>query len=90
MIDVKQAVKIAHAYIIDLYGEANLPGLMLEETELSDEHKYWMITFGFDTDRKTVPDTSFFRPTPLFIRDYKIIKIEAETGEVESMMIRQL
>jgi hypothetical protein len=48
----KEAVLIAHRYLIDLYGLESLKELLLEELELSEDEMTWEVTFGFDTGRK--------------------------------------
>ncbi len=50
--------------------------ISIEEIELSSDEKYWLITLGH-------PRT-FFVPA----KDYKKIKVDAETGEVISMKMR--
>jgi hypothetical protein len=98
MIDVKSAVKIARDYLTDFYPEG-LSNLMLEEVELSNDEQYWLITFGFDTDRlaaepladvltKVRPAADYLRPK--YVRDYKIIKLRAEDGKPVSMKIREV
>ena len=72
----------------------SLPGLFgyqikelrLEEVELSEDRKYWLITLGFIANT-TGEEESFFSKKE---RDYKVFKVNAETGEVESIKIREL
>ena len=84
MIDVKQAVKIASDFFTNLYGqELSLSGIQLEEVELTEDGKYWLITLGY-------PSAS---TNPLLIQNrkvYKVFQINAETGEVQSMKIREV
>ncbi len=93
MIDVKQAVKIARDYITNLFDQP-LRELQLEEVQLSDDDKYWLITFGYDTDRMPALEygrSGDFTPVkPQYIRDYKIVTVDAETGKPISMKIREL
>ncbi len=52
-IHLKAAVNAAHSYLIsiqDLIGE-QLKNLRLEEVELSEDKKFWLITLGFDGDK---------------------------------------
>jgi hypothetical protein len=91
MIDVKQAIQIARHYILDLYEPQTLQGPLLEEVERSDDEQYWLVTFGFDTDRLTLESSrgiSIPIVRPKYVREYKTIKVRAETGDVESMKIR--
>ena len=48
MIDIKEAVKKAHEYITNIYPGDNFKNLYLEEVELSEDEKFWLVTFGFD------------------------------------------
>lgn len=93
-IDVKHAVASAVAFIQKVYG--NLPGLLLEEVEMTEDGAHWLITLGFD---QPVPQTEFQKeisgtkygviPNPTR-RVYKLIKVDAATGEAVSMKIRQV
>jgi hypothetical protein len=71
--------------------------LRLEEVELSEDKKFWFVTLGFErpvVQRKN--SLSELMPAPAlppdykYEREYKIFKIDAETGEVQSMKIREL
>ncbi len=94
-IDVKAAVIAAKGYlqsIRDLLGEFR--EVRLEEVELSEDKRFWLVTLGFDRPVKTL--ASEFFPTvsdsvPSAIkREYKLIKVDSETGEVQSMKIREV
>ncbi|MGK7938792.1 MAG: hypothetical protein AB4062_01240 [Crocosphaera sp.] len=92
-IDVRQAVSQAKNHlnqIIDLFGKVN--DIRLEELELSSDKKSWLITLGFLFDsptyqQKNLPD---LLKTTMKIRDYKVVEIDAETGELKSIKIREL
>lgn len=93
MIDVKQAVSSASEFFKNLYDVSNLDELMLEEVAVSDDERYWFVTFGFShLQRRLQPPESHpldiiktYRP----VRTYKVIKVNAETGQVRSMKIRE-
>lgn len=92
MVDVKSAIAEArssfHAFLEE---EQPLENVRLEEVELSEDEKYWMITLGYDT---------FYRPYEVQNmllssadlqtrkREYKLFRVNAENGIVESMKIR--
>ncbi|WP_107671432.1 hypothetical protein [Cyanothece sp. BG0011] len=92
-IDVRQAVSKAKNHlnqIIDLFGNVN--DIRLEEIELSSDKKSWLITLGFLFDppidqQKNLPNVL---KTAMNIREYKIVEIDAETGELKSIKIREL
>ncbi len=87
-IDVRAAVLAAKNYIQSLPGllEYKVQDLRLEEVEFSEDRKYWLITLGFIANT-TGEEESFFSKKE---RDYKVFKVNAETGKVESMKIREL
>ena len=89
MIDVKSAVKIALTFIGDMYASDNLSDIRLEEVEPVEEknREYWYVTIGFEP-----PSTASAIAKTLgerHIRDYKIVKIDANNGEVNGMVIRE-
>jgi hypothetical protein len=92
IIDVKQAVFIAwnHIQSFDEQIGAPLQDLLLEEFELTDDRKFWLITLGFNHQIQPVENPLGINLLPREERKYKIIKVSAETGEVESMKIREL
>jgi len=88
-IGLPEAVETAREYMLKAYGR-NLEGLQLEETEISDDDSHWLITLGFLRD---APNTSgVFAVTPYrsIERVYKVVTIDARTGDVKSMKIREL
>lgn len=98
-INVKEAVRIAVEYVRELYAPEQLDDLRLEEVELSDDGKHWFITLGFAApelkrqQRQPEPPggsvLSLLRPQTLE-REYKVVKINARSGDVQSMKIRQV
>ncbi|MBI5250399.1 MAG: hypothetical protein HY912_12965 [Desulfomonile tiedjei] len=75
MIDAKKAAMVAANYLMEIL-ERRPDGLEVEEIELSDDDFYWLVTLGYDVD-------------PLGRnRKYKVFRIRADSGEVESMKIR--
>lgn len=94
MIDVKQAVAAAMQAIKEYYeGLQKLPGLALEEVELSQDEKTWLITLGFyeeATVTKSFVEAMQPLTRPRFERKYKLFHVDAESGDVSSMKIRQV
>jgi hypothetical protein len=98
-INVKEAVRIAAGYVRDLYAPEELVDLRLEEVELSASGKYWLVTLGFSRpelkkqqramDPASGSVLSLLRPQELE-REYKVVKIIAKSGDVQSMKIRQV
>ena len=96
-IDVKAAVGRAVAYlqsVTDLLIQQGdqIQDLRLEETELSEDEKYWLITLGYDRPLPAHRDplSVLNGADRRYQREYRIFKIESQTGEVKSMKIREL
>ena len=96
MVDVTTAVRNASKYLRQmeqvLGGEPE--NLRLEEVEKSEDTSYWLITLGYDA-RSALPPASALFADPedanwKYEREYKLLRIDAETGEVESMKIRKV
>jgi len=99
MIDVKTAVNAAYQYIKSMQDmmDSSLGDLRLEEVEFSEDKSFWLITLGFDVPKKPPKSqlenfiTTSLTSTPvLYEREYKLFKVNSETGEVEAMKIRQV
>ncbi|OUC13585.1 MAG: hypothetical protein B0A82_16650 [Alkalinema sp. CACIAM 70d] len=97
MIDVKNAVSSAYKYlqaIQEMFG-GEFDDLRLEEIELSEDQTSWLITLGYDLPIKNRSALHELLATPtqpqqLFRREYKLFKVNAETGMVEAMKIRKV
>ena len=89
LIDVRSAVEVARNYLYQVMDP--FQGLRLEETELSEDREYWLITLGFDR-----PVGDHLDPLQAVVnnkkyeREYRIFKIDAHSKEVQSMKIREL
>jgi hypothetical protein len=94
MIDVKQAVKNALEYVGSIFPAGEMIDPRLEEIELTQDEKSWLITVSFI--RKTPPQSVLQIPNQLAWnintndREYKLITLSAESGKPLSMKIRQL
>lgn len=92
MIDVKDAVRVAVQYCGQLFG--NLSNrLQLEEVALSDDEKHWFITIGYDEPGESQREIltgalGGFAPRGSE-RKYKVVDVDAETGKVRAVKIRQ-
>lgn len=86
MIDVKQAVRVAAEYFTDLIP-TKAEGLLLEEVELveRDGRECWSITFS-----TPLPAVGIANLMAGARKDYKVFTVDAETGQVKSMKIRQI
>ncbi len=76
MIDVKEAVGKAATFL-----QALIPNAWkerLEEVELTEDEKYWLVTLSY---LESMIETQ---------RQYKSFKVDATSGEVQSMKIRSV
>lgn len=92
MITIKQSVENSISFLKDMYPESNsFQDILLEEAEFSDDKKFWFITIGFDRLKKNEKSALLrtIEITPSFHREYKIFKVDANSGEVISMKIRK-
>ena len=86
MINVKQAAEKAAEYFRDLYGD-RFTNVLLEEAERklgTGGRRLWVITLGYDQP-SSLPQ--FGRKGP---RQFKVFEVNAKTGEVGSMKIREV
>ncbi len=83
MIDVKQAAQLASQYFAGLYEGPAVSGAQLEEVEITEDGKYWLITLSYPLAEGGLLNLNYKRR-------YKVFKINAETGEIMSMKIRKV
>jgi len=80
MLDVKQAAERAVDYMRTLPAQGDVRDVVLEEAELSEDERYWFITLSY------VQGATFLAAT----RRYRTFRIEAATGRVVSMKLREV
>lgn len=89
MIGYKEAVAAAKQYVAELFRPEELRGLRVEELSPSDDEKYWNVTLGWvESEVRTVSASAFTVSGPELVRlprVYKRFKIDAESGDVISM-----
>jgi hypothetical protein len=99
MIDVKEAAKRAAEYFGNLYGDQQYSDVLLEEVELTEDEKHWLITLSYAYEppasliNKVIEESSgsqLFTAPKQKPRKYKQFKIDAATGNVKAMMMRSL
>ena len=84
MVDVKQAVQIALQHFQELFQDS-CENIRLEEIEFSDDERFWYVTIGYDP-----PVSGLIALAGKEIRQYKLFKIDAETGKMASVKIRKV
>lgn len=89
-IDAKAAVQSAVGYLTSIYPAEQIADVLLEEIDTSKNGGSWLVTL------------SFYRPkTPMAVgtlgqllggdvskRQYKVINVDKNTGEIHSMKMR--
>ena len=86
MITVQIAIRNALSFLDDVYGPDGVTGVRLEEVELSEDSRHWYVTISIEVR----PPSTFEAAAGLKNRDFKIFKVQAEDGKVESMRIGTL
>ena len=89
--NVKDAVKKAIEYIADIFKSENPESIGLEEVILNEHENIWEVTIGFSRPwdypiMGLVTGLQAQRPK----RQYKIVRIDNESGEVKSIKIREI
>ncbi len=87
-IDIRHAVSVAMDFANMLYGGKLPTDFLLEEVELDPEGKYWLVTFGFSLPERQSSMSLLTQPAKP-TRTYKLIRVDAKSGEPISMKIRQ-
>lgn len=92
MLTVREAVEAAERWVRDLYAEEDLNHLRLEEVTLSNDERLWEITLGWAEPaiRQNPLSAAFSSNLQVLPRVYKTLQVDAETGKVKSMKIREV
>ncbi len=80
-------------YCNDLFGSV-ADRFLLEEVELSDDERHWFITVGFDgpavsQSKDAIPEPLHSYMPQLLERVYKVVDVDAQTGTVRAVKMRQ-
>ncbi len=88
--DVKEAVREAKQYVLELFAGEEIMDLGLEEVKLDECSNAWKVTLGFSRpwDRRFAPPVNLREYAQR--RSYKVLCINDETGQVESLEDRIL
>ena len=84
-IDVREAAAKAAEYFKQLYSSPEVRSVSLEEVELSENGKQWLITLSY-TFGENEGGVFFGIPKT----KYKVFTVDAKTGKVTAMKIRKL
>jgi hypothetical protein len=86
IIEVSDAAQAAIAYANKLFPPSVRSEVSLEEVELTEDEKYWLITLGLTTSGQNTAKWAFGPPKAKFKR----FKVDARTGRVVAMTIRAI
>jgi len=82
MIDVKEASQKAVENLKALYQDQELGKVLVEEAELTEDNKFWLISLSFKRINPAgIVGESVFADN----RSHKVFKLHSDTGEVRSM-----
>jgi hypothetical protein len=87
-IPARAAASASATYLAEIV-DIPKPKSRVEEVELTDDGRYWLITLSYEAPVETTP----FMGTTVSTggdRQYKVFKVDAKTGEVLSMRIREI
>jgi hypothetical protein len=91
MIGVKQAVQAAQDWVRQLYPDSALQHLRLEEVDVSDDERFWHVTLGWvEPAIRENAFTALAADVRAVPRVYKTLEVDAQTGAVKSMKIREV
>lgn len=97
--DAKQAVRKAVEYITDIYADANIEHVDVEEIDFDETATAWKITVGFfrhwdqptrATQYLTRIESRHWEPREWKKRTFKVVQINDHDGRVVSMTHREL
>ncbi|MFN0243159.1 MAG: hypothetical protein ACKVWV_09740 [Planctomycetota bacterium] len=86
-IPLEDAVRRANEFVTEIYANEPISNLLLEEIRLSHDDKHWLMTIGFDVPGRRSP--IFHADGHAAPRNYKTIRIDATSGIVDEMTIRE-
>ena len=94
MIDMKQAVQIAQDFCRTLYGPDQLADFLLEEVELTEDEKFWLVTIGFNLRpgeyARTTAGSAGSSQARALEHVFKTMKVDASNGRALSLKIKKL
>ena len=90
---MKEAVRKCVVYFHRLYPNFGTDAnVMIEEVEESEDGAYWLVTLGYDVQRRLSRTAGNLQDVfgPQVARHYKVFKVDAKTGRIVSMKIRSI
>ena len=91
--EVKEAVQVAKDHVVDIFGDEEIANVGLEEIERSggpDGSPAWKITIGFSRPWERAGTAGIVLGQTHLRRSYKVLIVNDESREVESVRDRIL
>jgi hypothetical protein len=88
--NVKEAVRLAKEYVLDLFAEEEINNLGLEEVEFYEREQAWSVTVGFSRPWEVPNDMILASLAKPSCRSYKIVRIDDKAGQVKSIKNREV
>lgn len=89
--DVKEAVRMAKEYVINLFDEEQIIDIGLEEVKFDPDSRMWEITIGFARSWQRGGTMKYpFDEEGNLVRSYKTAHIDDDSRTVESLKDRFL
>lgn len=88
MMDAREAIKQAFHTLEHLFPEESFHNLALEEVQLSEDEKHWLVTFGFDIEESFNLPVDTNNIEVAIIRKYHVLAMDAETSQFVSIRSR--
>jgi hypothetical protein len=89
-VDVKEAAKLAKEYVADLFADEVINNVGLEEIELGADSRVWVVTVGFSRPWDHAGLATITLGQRGLRRSYKVLRIDNDSGNVESVKDRIL
>jgi hypothetical protein len=83
VVQVREAVQKAQTYLPDIFPTAEGKQMRLEGVVLSDDAKFWTVTFSYELTQgeQMIRSLNDLSPREYSHREYKTVKLRAEDGE---------
>jgi hypothetical protein len=93
----KVAVSLAVGYVMDIYSDnASVTDVLLEEIEFDETSATWNVTVSFRVTTSSATEPKGQTLTAALLgyspkgRAYKVVGVDARTGEIRFMKIREM
>ena len=91
-VGVKDAVAAALKYVAEVLPKNQYSRVTLEEIDIDEKEDFWLITIGLEEPEpdNSNPLAAAARQQQSRKKEYKMVRVDARTGNVRSMTIRSV